>query len=327
MSGPSRRRRPATPGRSAPPPRSGPTGRAGASGRGSATGRGATPRRAVPGRGAGTGPADPSSGDRARRSGGGHGLGGEQVEGRQAVRELLAAGRRPVREVWIAEDLDPSPQIDDIERLATRRRVRLVLVPRTKLERAARTDAPQGVLAHARALEEVELETLCRKRQGHVPFLLVLDGVTDPHNVGALLRSAECAGVNGVVLPRHRAVHVTPTVAKVAAGAVEHLDIAIVPGVPNALRQLDDLGVISVGLDAEAPTSLFDLDLEASIGVALVMGAEGRGLAALTRRRCSALAAIPQFGGLGSLNVAAAGAVACFEVMRRRLAAASGETG
>jgi len=243
------------------------------------------------------------------------------------VRELLAAGRRPVREVWIAEDLDPSPQIDDIERLATRRRVRLVLVPRTKLERAARTDAPQGVLAHARALEEVELETLCRTKPGHVPFLLVLDGVTDPHNVGALLRSAECAGVTGVVLPRHRAVHVTPTVAKVAAGAVEHLDIAVVPGVPNALRQLDDLGVVTVGLDAQAPTSLFDIDLEASIGVALVMGAEGRGLAALTRRRCSALAAIPQFGALGSLNVAAAGAVACFEVMRRRLAAASGDTG
>ena len=181
-----------------------------------------------------------------------HGLGGEQVEGRQAVRELLAAGRRPVREVWIAEDLDPSPQIDEIERLATRRRVRLVLVPRTKLERAARTDAPQGVLARARPLEEVELETLCRARRGVAPFLLVLDGVTDPHNVGALLRTAECAGVTGVVLPRHRAVHVTPTVAKVAAGAIEHLDIAVVPGVPNALRQLDDLGVTSVGLDADA---------------------------------------------------------------------------
>ncbi len=137
----------------------------------------------------------------------------------------------------------------------------------------------------------------------------------------------ECAGVTGVVLPRHRAVHVTPTVAKVAAGAIEYLDISVVPGVPNALRQLDELGVTSVGLDADAPTSLFDLDLDASAGVALVMGAEGRGLAALTRRRCSALAAIPQFGALGSLNVASAGAVACFEVMRRRVATASGETG
>ena len=98
-------------------------------------------------------------------------MGGEQVEGRHAVRELLVAGRRPVREVWIAEDLDPSPQIDEIERLATRRRVRLVLVPRTKLERAARTDAPQGVLARARPLEEVELDALCEARgaAGAVP--------------------------------------------------------------------------------------------------------------------------------------------------------------
>jgi 23S rRNA (guanosine2251-2'-O)-methyltransferase len=238
------------------------------------------------------------------------------------VRELLAAGRRPVREVWVAQDLDPSPQIDDIERLATRRGVRLLLVPRTKLDRAARTDAPQGVLAHARPLEEAELETLCRARLGVDPFLLVLDGVTDPHNLGALLRTAECAGVTGVVLPRHRAAHVTPTVAKVAAGAIEHLDMAVVPGVPNALRQLDDLGVTSVGLDADAPVSLFELALGPDAGplpaVALVMGAEGRGLAALTKRRCSTLAAIPQFGVLGSLNVAAAGAVACFEVARRR---------
>ncbi len=229
--------------------------------------------------------------------------------------------------MWIAEDLDPSPQIDEIERLATRRRVRLVLVPRTKLDRAARTDAPQGVLAHARALEEVELATLCRARRGVAPFLLVLDGVTDPHNVGALLRSAECAGVTGVVLARHRAVHVTPTVAKVAAGAIEHLDMAVVPGVPNALRQLDELGVTSVGLDADAPSSLFDLGLDAAAAVALVMGAEDRGLASLTRRRCSVLAAIPQFGVLGSLNVASAGAVACFELARRRIDEPRGDQG
>jgi 23S rRNA (guanosine2251-2'-O)-methyltransferase len=241
------------------------------------------------------------------------------------VRELLAAGRRPVREVWIADDLEPSPQIDEIERLATRHRVRVLLVSRTKLERAARTDAPQGVVAHARPLEEVELEALSRTRGAVAPFLLVLDGVTDPHNVGALLRSALCAGVTGVVLPRHRAVHVTPTVAKVAAGAIEHLDIAVVPGVPSALAQLDGFGVMSVGLDAPAPTSLFDMDIDAGAAVALVLGAEGRGLASLTRRRCSGLASIPQFGALGSLNVAAAGTVACFELARRRIDAGRGD--
>jgi 23S rRNA (guanosine2251-2'-O)-methyltransferase len=240
------------------------------------------------------------------------------------VRELLAAGRRPVFEVWIAEDLEPSAHIDDIERLATRRHVRLVSVPRAKLERAARTDAPQGVLARARPLEEVELDALCGAQHGVAPFLLVLDGVTDPHNVGALLRTAECAGVTGVVLPRHRAVHVTPTVTKVAAGAVEHLDMAVVPGVPNALRRMDELGVTTIGLDADAPALLFDAEFDVDAPVALVLGAEDRGLAALTRRRCSALVAIPQFGALGALNVAAAGAVACFELARRRGGPAAG---
>ncbi len=244
-------------------------------------------------------------------------LGGEQVEGRQAVRELLAAGIRTVSEVWISEGLDPSPILDDIERLAARRKVRTLLVPRRRLEQSARTEAPQGVMARARPLPESDLDDLCQDTK-RPPFLLVLDGVTDPHNVGSLLRSAESAGVTGVLLPRHRAAHITPTVAKVAAGAIEHLAFALVPGVPSALQRLEDLGVVSVGLDAGAPRALYDLGDEVSGPVALVMGAEGKGLAALTKKRCSMLASIPQRGSLASLNVAAAGAVACFELARRR---------
>ena len=236
------------------------------------------------------------------------------------MHELLAAGARPVREVWIAEGLDPSPQIDAIERLAARRRVRVVLVPRRKLDSAARSDAPQGVLARARPLQAADLDDMCRPRRGVPPFLLVVEGVTDPHTLGALLRSAEAAGVTGVVLPRHRAVHVTPIVAKVAAGAIEHVPMAVVPGVPNALRRLDELAVATVGLDTAAPVSLYALGDEVHGAVALVVGAEGRGIGSLTRRRCSVVATIPQFGALGSLNVAAAGTVACFEVARRRAA-------
>ena len=147
---------------------------------------------------------------------------------------------------------------------------------------------PRVSLAHARPLEEVELETLCRDRGGVAPFLLVLDGVTDPHNVGALLRSAECAGVTGVVLPRHRAVHVTPTVAKVAAGAIEHLDIAVVARRPQRAAPArragrDERRARRRRADRRCSTS----PSRPSAGVALVMGAEGRGLASLTRRRCS----------------------------------------
>jgi len=237
------------------------------------------------------------------------------------VRELLAAGRRAVGEVWIAEEQDPSSYLDEIERLARRRKAKVLVVARRRLEGAARTDSPQGVLARAEPLPEASLEELCAPSGGVVPFLVVLDGVTDPHNLGAVLRSAECAGVTGVVLPRHRAVHVTPTVTKVAAGAVEHLPIAVVPGVPSALARLAALGVHAVGLDAAAQRSLYELGPEAFGPVALVLGAEGRGLAPLSRRRCAELVAIPQHGRLASLNVAAAAAVACFELAHRRSSA------
>lgn len=233
--------------------------------------------------------------------------------------ELLRAGTRPVRELWVAEGQEPSPQLDEIERLATRHKVRTLLVPRRRFDSAARTEAPQGVLARARPIAETALDDLCETRGGREPFLLVLDGITDPHNVGSLLRTADCAGVGGLVLARHRAAHVTPTVAKVAAGAVEHVPMAVVPGIPAALARLADLGVTAVGLDADAPRSLYDLGPEIEGPLALVLGAEGRGLARLTRQRCAVLASIPRHGALGSLNVATAGAVACFELARRRL--------
>jgi 23S rRNA (guanosine2251-2'-O)-methyltransferase len=186
------------------------------------------------------------------------------------------------------------------------------------LEAAARSEAPQGVLAHAAPLPEADLDTLCRARSGEAaPFLVAFDGITDPQNLGALLRTAVGAGATGAVLPRHRSASVTPTVAKAAAGAVEHLPIALVGGLPAALSRAKDLGVWVVGLDEGGDTSLFDLEVGTE-PVVLVLGAEGAGLGRLTRARCDVVAAIPLRGPLPSLNVAAAGALACFEVARRR---------
>jgi 23S rRNA (guanosine2251-2'-O)-methyltransferase len=240
------------------------------------------------------------------------------VEGRQAVRELLRANRRAVTSLLLAEGMDAAPILDEIEALAAARRVRIEYVSRRRIDSVARTDAAQGVVALARPVEETPLEALCQPtRRGRVPFLVVLDGITDPHNVGSLLRSAECAGVTGVVLPRHRSAHLSPTVAKVAAGAIEYLPMALVGGVPAALQKLTQLGVWSVGLVGEATQSLDQLPLSDQ-PVALVLGSEGAGLSTLTRKRCDALAAIPQHGSLSSLNVATAGAVACFDVARRR---------
>jgi 23S rRNA (guanosine2251-2'-O)-methyltransferase len=242
------------------------------------------------------------------------------VEGRRAVRELLAAGRRRARDVWLAEGLDDSPLLDEIRLLAAERGVRVRTVARSRLDAESRTEVPQGVLAHADALPEADLDTLCRASPGGPsPFLVVLDGVTDPHNLGALLRTAEGAGATGAVLGRHGAAHVTPTVAKASAGAIERIPIAVVASVPGGLASMARHGVWTVGLDSRAEQSLFGLAL-ADQPLALVLGSEGRGLARLTRQRCDLVVAIPRVGTLTSLNVAAAGAVACFEVARQRLA-------
>lgn len=287
--------------------------------RGTAVGRGVG-RSPVNDRG--RGPGGPSDGP-VRRGPKVVGLGGDQVEGRQAVRELLSAGRRPVNTLLMAEGMDAAEILNDIEALATRRRVKIEYVSRKRLDAAARTDGSQGVVALAKPISETPLEDLCQPtKRGRLPFLLILDGITDPHNLGAVLRSAECAGVTGIVLPRHRSAHLSPTVAKVAAGAIEYLPMALVAGIPTALQQLATLGVATVGLVGEAQTSLYALPL-GDQPVALVLGSEGSGLAALTRRRCDELAAIPQHGKLSSLNVATAGAIACFDVSRQRSATAN----
>ena len=246
------------------------------------------------------------------------GLGGEQVEGRQAVRELLLAARRQTREIWMAADLDRAPVLDDIRELAAEARIVVKEVGRNKLEAAARTDAPQGVIAFAKPLPEATLDELLVKRQGRpAPFLLCSDGITDPGNLGALLRSAECAGVTGVVLPQHRAVHVTPAVTKAAAGAIEHLPIATVGGLPTAINAMREAGVWVVGLDERADKALWELDM-GDAPVALVLGAEGPGLSRLVRERCDELVSIPMRGRVASLNVGTAGTLAAFEIARAR---------
>lgn len=249
------------------------------------------------------------------------GLGGEQVEGRQAVRELLLAGRRRVREMLVSagEDGRLDRPLADLVELAEDLRVPVRKISRARLDAAARTEAPQGVLALADRLPEADLDELIAQRapEGGSPFLVAVDGVTDPGNLGALLRSAECAGVTGVVLPRHRAVHVTPTVAKAAAGAIEHLPMCLVGGLPTAMERLKEAGLWIVGLDAGGDTALHEVPFAAD-PVVLVLGAEGAGLSRLVRARCDAVATIALHGRLESLNVAAAAAIATYEIARAR---------
>ncbi len=239
------------------------------------------------------------------------GVGGQQVEGYHAVRALLRAGRRPVREVWVVERAGGAKEIVD---LASAAGVRVRLTTAERLAERAGSEAPQGLLAFAAPIRPVPVEDLLR---GPTPFLVALDGVTDPGNLGAILRTAETAGVTGVVVTRHRGARLGPSALKAAAGAAEYLAFASVAGIPAFLDDARRAGVWSVGLDGGGTTRVDDLAV-ADGPVVLVLGAEGRGLARLTRERCDVLAAIPLHGHVESLNVSAAAAIALHAVASRR---------
>lgn len=226
--------------------------------------------------------------------------------------------RRKVHEIWISAELEGDRGFADIVEIAAAQRVPIAYVGRGKLDDAARSEAPQGVIAHAAELPEADLGELIRGADRTAPFLVAVDGVTDPGNLGAIIRSCDGAGVTGVLLPRHRAVHVTPTVAKASAGAVENVALALVPGLPATLAQLKDHGIWIVGLDDAADRSLFDLGDLGTDPICLVLGAEGSGISRLVRERCDAIVSIPMFGRVGSLNVSAAAALSTYEIARAR---------
>jgi 23S rRNA (guanosine2251-2'-O)-methyltransferase len=234
------------------------------------------------------------------------------------------AERRKVHEIWISAELEGDPGVADIVEIAAARRVPLLHVARARLEREARSEAPQGVLAHAAEIPEAELVNLLGARAGTggrgatPPFLVAVDGVTDPGNLGAIIRSCDGAGVSGVLLPRHRSVHVTPTVAKASAGAVEYVPIALVPGLPGALKQLSEHGIWVVGLDDGADRSLYEIGTLATEPICVVLGAEGAGLSRLVRERCDSIVSIPMAGRVSSLNVSNAAALSLYEVARLR---------
>jgi 23S rRNA (guanosine2251-2'-O)-methyltransferase len=236
------------------------------------------------------------------------------------VRELLIAERRKVHEVWISAELEGDASVADIVEIAAARRVPLLHVARARLEREARSEAPQGVLAHAAEIPEADLGELLRvgPGAGKPPFLVAVDGVTDPGNLGAIIRSCDGAGVSGVLLPRHRSVHVTPTVAKASAGAVEYVPMALVPGLPAALKQLSERGIWVVGLDDGADRSLYEIGSLATEPICVVLGAEGAGLSRLVRERCDSIVSIPMAGRVSSLNVSTAAAISLYEVARSR---------
>jgi len=241
-------------------------------------------------------------------------LGASIVPGRRAVIELLRAQRRAVRSVSVARGHEAAAVLDEIEHLAAQAGTPVELIDPERLRRDAGIEAAQGVVARAEPIVPTQLAELLAAPDA---FLVALDGVTDPRNLGAVLRTALAAGATGAVVPRHRSALLSPAAVKAAAGAVEHLPIAAVGGIAAALEQASRAAVWSVGLDADAETVISEISV-ADRPLVLVFGAEGAGLARLARARCDLLARIPMHGPLESLNVAAAAAIACFEVARHR---------
>jgi 23S rRNA (guanosine2251-2'-O)-methyltransferase len=198
--------------------------------------------------------------------------------------------------------------------------VRVAEAAHGELARRSRGGVHQGVGAEVAEFRYAELPDLLQaaRERGEAPFLLLLDGVTDPQNLGALLRSAHALGSHGVVLPKDRAAGITPAVSKAAAGALEHCPVARVTNLSRAIDDLKRTQVWSVALSADGERDLPEVDLTA--GTALVLGSEGKGVRPLVRKTCDHVARIPMGGRVGSLNVAAAGAIALYEVARQRRA-------
>ena len=240
-----------------------------------------------------------------------------QLEGRNALQEALRAGRT-IDKVFIAEgDTDKG-----LQRLAAQaKEAGAVVVPvdRRKLDMMSFTHAHQGVITLAAAHEYATIDEIMEEAaaRGQAPLIVICDELTDPHNLGAIMRSAECAGAHGVIIPKRRSVGLTATVAKASAGAVEYMKVARVTNINNAIQDLKERGVWVFGTAAEGSIPMYKADLTGP--AAIVIGNEGDGMSPLVRKNCDVMVSIPMQGRISSLNASAAAAILLYEAVRQRL--------
>jgi len=239
------------------------------------------------------------------------------IYGINAVTEALKARGRAFEWVGMAKerhDLRLQRLIEDCRKLA----IPVRFVQRTELDRMAGNAAHQGVVAVTSAKQYNDLDDVIEAKRGQYSLVVVLDGVEDPHNLGAILRTADAAAADGVVIPERRAASVTGTVTKASAGASEHLPIAKVTNIARTIEKLKDRNIWTVGLD-ERGTPTYDA-LDYKMDCALVLGAEGKGLHDLVKKKCDFLVSIPMLGKVPSLNVSVAAGVVLYEIVRQRRA-------
>jgi len=240
----------------------------------------------------------------------------ETVEGRRAVYELLQSSRR-VKRILIAKQIKPTDIMEKIEALAKRQGVRIDIADKQRLDEVADSRAHQGVIAYVEAYGYLTFAELSSRLDVSAkPVLLLLDGVTDPQNFGALIRTADATGAAGVIITKRRSSPVTAVVHKASAGATSYVDIAQVSNLSYAIEELKEMGFWVVGTSEEADRFYYEIDL--NMPLALVLGSEGSGLSRLVLEKCDYLAAIPMKGRVSSLNVSVAGAVMLYEALRQR---------
>ena len=238
------------------------------------------------------------------------------IEGRNAVIEAFRAGK-PIDKIFILDGCQDGP-VSTIKREAKKKDVMIKYVTKERLDQISETGKHQGVIAYAAAYEYAELEDIFdkAKQKGEDPFIIILDNIEDPHNLGAIIRTANLAGAHGVIIPKNRAVGLTATVARTSAGALNFTPVVKVTNISKTIQELKDRGLWFVCADMGG-TEMYKLNLKGPIG--LVIGNEGDGVSRLVRENCDMIASIPMKGDIDSLNASVAAGVLAYEIVRQRL--------
>lgn len=240
------------------------------------------------------------------------------IEGRNAVIEALRAGES-IDKIYLQKG-ETDKTLGHIASTARAAGIVVVEADRRKLDAMSRTHAHQGVVALAAVREYVKVEDILEiaRQRNEAPLLVICDEISDPHNLGAIIRTAECAGAHGVIIPKRRSAGLTAVVGKTSAGAVAYMPVARVPNLPSLLKDLKKQGIWIFGTAADGPTSLYQADLKGP--AAIVIGSEGDGMSRLVSENCDFLVSIPMGGKINSLNASAAAAILLYEAVRQRLA-------
>lgn len=238
------------------------------------------------------------------------------IEGRNAVIEAFRSGK-PIDKVYIQDGVQDGP-IQTIKREAKKHDTMIKFVDKDRLDQMSETKKHQGVIAYAAAYEYAEVEDILNaaREKNEPPFIFILDNIEDPHNLGAIIRTANLAGAHGVIIPKNRAAGLTATVARTSAGALNYTPVAKVTNIAKTIEELKKEGMWFVCADMGG-TTMYDLDLKGAIG--LVIGNEGEGVGRLVREKCDFIASIPMKGNIDSLNASVAAGVLAYEIVRQRM--------